>query len=36
MHFTAISSIAATYKVHFSAGLAPALTGESGFLVVPF
>lgn len=36
LHFTAISSIAATYKVSFSGGVAPALTGESGFLVVPF
>ena len=36
LHFTAISSIAATYKVSASAGFGPTMTGESGFLVVPF
>jgi hypothetical protein len=36
MHFTAISNITATYKVSFSGGITPALTGDRGFLVVPF
>jgi len=36
MHFTAISSIAATYKFTTSAGVGPALTGERGGLIVPF
>src|SRR5262245_38720683 len=36
LHFTAISSIAATYKVSLSGGLTPALTGDKGFLPVPF
>ncbi len=36
MHFTAISNITATYKLSFSGGITPALTGERGFLVVPF
>jgi hypothetical protein len=36
MHFTAISNIAATYKLSFSAGITPALTGDRGFLFVPF
>ncbi len=35
IHFTSISSIAATYRVSASAGLTPALTGERGGLVVP-
>ena len=35
MHFTAISSIAATYKFSVSAGVGPALTGERGGLLVP-
>ncbi len=35
MHFTAISSIAATYKFSVNAGVGPALTGERGGLVVP-
>ncbi|HSS78346.1 MAG TPA: hypothetical protein VLV54_16580, partial [Thermoanaerobaculia bacterium] len=36
MHFTAISNITATYRLSFSGGIAPAATGEHGFLVVPF
>jgi hypothetical protein len=35
MHFTAISNITATYKLSFSAGITPALTGDRGFLLVP-
>ncbi len=35
IHFTAVSSIAATYRVTTSAGIGPALTGNSGGLVVP-
>ncbi len=35
MHFTAISNIAATYRVSISAGVGPALTGENGGLLVP-
>lgn len=35
IHFTAISSIAATYNFGFSAGATPALTGESGSLLAP-
>src|SRR5215510_12936538 len=35
MHFTAISNIAATYRVSISAGAGPALTGEKGGLLVP-
>ncbi|HEY2944093.1 MAG TPA: hypothetical protein VGN09_16785, partial [Vicinamibacteria bacterium] len=35
MHFTAISSIAATYKFSITAGVGPALTGERGRLLVP-
>src|SRR5262249_5901649 len=35
IHFTAVASIAATYKLSASAGLTPALTGEHGWLVVP-
>jgi hypothetical protein len=35
MHFTAISNIAATYRVSISAGLGPALTGDQGGLMVP-
>src|SRR5262249_10737913 len=36
IHFPAVSSIAATYKVSVSGGVTPALTGSKGFLVVPF
>jgi hypothetical protein len=36
LHFTGISSIAATYNFSFSAGATPALTGERGSLLVPF
>lgn len=36
MHFTAISNITATYKLSYSAGITPTLTGNRGFLVVPF
>jgi hypothetical protein len=35
IHFTAVSSIAATYRVSTNAGIGPALTGNRGFLVVP-
>ncbi len=35
MHFTAISSIAATYKFSLAAGVGPALTGERGGLILP-
>ena len=35
MHFTAISSIAATYRFSVNAGVGPALTGERGGLLVP-
>ena len=35
MHFTAISSIAATYRLGVNAGLGGAVTGESGGLLVP-
>src|SRR5262249_52337273 len=35
MHFTAISSIAATYKFSASAGTAAAQAGSSGHVVVP-
>lgn len=35
IHFTAISSIAATYKFTFGAGIGGAMTGESGGLIVP-
>lgn len=35
MHFTAISSIAATYKFGVNAGVGGALTGERGGLLVP-
>jgi len=35
LHFTAVSSIAATYNFSFSAGATPALTGESGSLLAP-
>jgi hypothetical protein len=35
MHFTAISSIAATYKFSVNAGFGAALTGERGGLLVP-
>lgn len=36
MHFTTVSSIAATYNVQFSAGVGPALTGDMGYLPMPF
>lgn len=35
IHFTALSSIAATYNVTFNAGATPALTGNSGGLMMP-
>ncbi len=35
MHFTGISSIAATYKFGFNAGLGPAVTGNQGALLLP-
>ena len=35
MHFTGISSIAATYKFSVNAGVGGALTGDSGGLIVP-
>lgn len=35
MHFTAISSIAATYKFTLNAGVGGALTGDRGGLLVP-
>ena len=35
MHFTAISNITATYKLTFSAGITPALTGDRGLLLAP-
>jgi len=35
MHFTAISSIAATYKFTVNAGVTPALTGEHSGLLLP-
>ncbi len=35
IHFTALSNIAATYNFAVSAGATPALTGNSGFLLVP-
>lgn len=36
MHFTTVSSIAATYSVQFNAGVGPALTGDMGYLPMPF
>ena len=33
IHFTSVSSIAATYKVGLSGGVGPAVTGDTGFLV---
>lgn len=36
IHFTRISSIAATFNFSANAGATPALTGESGGLLVPF
>lgn len=36
IHFTGISSIAATYDFRFSAGIGPANTGELGWLPMPF
>ena len=36
MHSTAISNITATYRLTFSRGVAPAFTGDKGFLAVPF
>lgn len=35
MHFTAVSNIAATYKLTFNTGVGPARTGERGGLLVP-
>jgi hypothetical protein len=35
IHFTAVSSIAATYRMTTNAGIGPALTGNRGGLVVP-
>ena len=35
MHFTAISSIAATYRFSLAAGVGPALTGDNGGLLLP-
>lgn len=35
MHFTAVSSIAATFELRFSAGIGPAATGEHGWLPMP-
>ena len=35
IHFTAVSSIAATYRLTTNAGIGPALTGSRGGLVVP-
>ena len=35
MHFTAISNITATYRLSFSAGITPALTGDRGLLLAP-
>jgi hypothetical protein len=36
MHFTTVSSIAATYNVQFNAGVGPAVTGDLGYLPMPF
>jgi hypothetical protein len=36
MHFTTVSSIAATYTVQFSGGVGPAMTGDMGYLPMPF
>ena len=35
IHFTQVSSIAATYRLTTNAGIGPAMTGERGGLVVP-
>ena len=35
IHFTGIANIAATYNFQMSAGMTPALTGESGGLLAP-
>ena len=35
MHFTSVSSIAATYRLAVSAGVGPALTGDRGGLLLP-
>ena len=35
IHFTAVSNIAATYRVTANAGIGPAMTGNSGGLIVP-
>jgi hypothetical protein len=35
LHFTAVSSIAATYDLRFNAGIGPAATGELGWLPMP-
>jgi hypothetical protein len=36
MHFTTVSSIAATYSVQVNGGVGPALTGDMGYLPMPF
>jgi hypothetical protein len=36
MHFTTVSSIAATYSVQVSGGVGPAVTGDLGYLPMPF
>jgi hypothetical protein len=35
MHFTTVSSIAATYRYTFNGGAGPALTGDKGWLILP-
>ena len=35
IHFTGVANIAATYNFQMSAGVTPALTGESGGLLTP-
>lgn len=35
LHFTGVSSIAATFNFQFNAGATPAMTGESGSLMTP-
>lgn len=35
VHFTAVSNIAATFRMGLSAGATPALTGDKGYLVMP-
>jgi hypothetical protein len=36
MHFATVSSIAATYNVQSTVGVGPALTGDRGYLPMPF